>query len=77
MENDQKGYHKRGLTIDSLRLLSTGWTRCKIFRKIIEVDIFGKRRRVYKTGVQARWLQDGGLCLDRPDHQIKQFHVNR
>jgi amino acid adenylation domain-containing protein len=40
--------------------------------KFIEVDIFGKRERIYKTGDLARWLPDGNLeYLGRIDHQIK------
>ncbi|PCK02583.1 MAG: hypothetical protein COA42_21990, partial [Alteromonadaceae bacterium] len=40
--------------------------------KFIEVDFFGRRERVYKTGDLARWLPDGNLeCLGRVDRQIK------
>ena len=40
--------------------------------KFIEVDLFGKRERVYKTGDLARWLPDGNLdCLGRIDSQVK------
>ncbi|MCP4274390.1 MAG: AMP-binding protein, partial [Gammaproteobacteria bacterium] len=40
--------------------------------KFIEIEIFGKRQRVYKTGDLARWLPDGNLeYLGRLDHQVK------
>jgi len=40
--------------------------------KFIEVDLFGKRERIYKTGDLARWLPDGNLeYLGRIDHQVK------
>ncbi|MCP4261667.1 MAG: amino acid adenylation domain-containing protein [Planctomycetes bacterium] len=40
--------------------------------KFIEVDVFGKSERLYKTGDRARWLSDGNLeYLGRLDHQIK------
>ncbi|MCP5007145.1 MAG: amino acid adenylation domain-containing protein, partial [Planctomycetes bacterium] len=40
--------------------------------KFIEIEIFGKRQRVYKTGDLARWLPDGNLeFLGRLDHQVK------
>jgi amino acid adenylation domain-containing protein len=40
--------------------------------KFIEVEIFGKTERIYKTGDLARWLPDGNLeYLGRIDHQIK------
>ncbi len=40
--------------------------------KFVELEIFGKTERVYKTGDLARWLPDGNLeYLGRIDHQIK------
>ncbi|MCP5008228.1 MAG: amino acid adenylation domain-containing protein, partial [Planctomycetes bacterium] len=40
--------------------------------RFIEIEIFGKRQRVYKTGDLARWLPDGNLeFLGRLDHQVK------
>jgi amino acid adenylation domain-containing protein len=40
--------------------------------KFIEVKIFGKTERIYKTGDLARWLPDGNLeYLGRIDHQVK------
>jgi putative pyridoxal-dependent aspartate 1-decarboxylase len=40
--------------------------------KFIEIEVFGKPQRLYKTGDQARWLPDGNLeYLGRLDHQIK------
>ncbi|MCK5679463.1 AMP-binding protein, partial [bacterium] len=40
--------------------------------KFIEVEIFGQRQRIYKTGDRARWLPDGNLeFLGRIDHQVK------
>jgi acyl-coenzyme A synthetase/AMP-(fatty) acid ligase len=40
--------------------------------KFIDVEIFGKTERLYKTGDLARWLPDGNLeYLGRIDHQIK------
>jgi amino acid adenylation domain-containing protein len=40
--------------------------------KFINVKIFGKTERLYKTGDLARWLPDGNLeYLGRIDHQIK------
>lgn len=40
--------------------------------KFIEVELFGKTERIYKTGDLARWLPDGNLeYLGRIDHQIK------
>ena len=40
--------------------------------KFIEVELFGKTERVYKTGDLARWLPDGNLeFLGRIDHQVK------
>jgi len=40
--------------------------------KFIEVELFGKIERIYKTGDLARWLPDGNLeYLGRLDHQIK------
>ena len=40
--------------------------------KFIEVELFGKTERIYKTGDKARWLPDGNLeYLGRIDHQIK------
>ena len=39
--------------------------------KFIEVTLFGKNERIYKTGDLARWLADGNLeYLGRIDHQI-------
>jgi len=41
-------------------------------KKFIEVELFGKTERIYKTGDLARWLPDGNLeYLGRLDHQIK------
>ncbi|MGJ5631993.1 amino acid adenylation domain-containing protein [Nostoc sp. CALU 1950] len=40
--------------------------------KFIELDLFGKQERVYKTGDLARWLPDGNLqYLGRIDNQVK------
>jgi amino acid adenylation domain-containing protein len=40
--------------------------------KFIQVELFGKTERLYKTGDLARWLPDGNLeYLGRLDHQIK------
>ncbi|MEL6748819.1 MAG: amino acid adenylation domain-containing protein, partial [Pseudomonadota bacterium] len=40
--------------------------------KFIEIELFGKTERVYKTGDLARWLLDGNLeYLGRVDHQVK------
>ncbi|GCL35048.1 amino acid adenylation domain-containing protein [Sphaerospermopsis reniformis] len=40
--------------------------------KFIEVELFGKTERIYKTGDLARWLTDGNLeYLGRIDHQVK------
>ncbi|MBE8998846.1 amino acid adenylation domain-containing protein [Nostoc sp. LEGE 12447] len=40
--------------------------------KFIELDLFGKKERIYKTGDLARWLPDGNLeYLGRIDNQIK------
>ncbi|TAN35324.1 MAG: amino acid adenylation domain-containing protein, partial [Verrucomicrobia bacterium] len=40
--------------------------------KFIEVELFGKTERIYKTGDLARWLPDGNLeFLGRIDRQIK------
>ncbi len=40
--------------------------------KFIEVELFGKQTRIYKTGDLARWLPDGNLeFLGRVDQQIK------
>ncbi|MCP5003558.1 MAG: amino acid adenylation domain-containing protein, partial [Planctomycetes bacterium] len=40
--------------------------------RFIEIEIFGKRERIYKTGDQARWLPDGNLeFLGRLDNQVK------
>ncbi|MDM8557191.1 amino acid adenylation domain-containing protein [Candidatus Parabeggiatoa sp. HSG14] len=40
--------------------------------KFIEVELFGKRQRLYKTGDLARWLPDGNLeYLGRIDQQVK------
>ncbi len=40
--------------------------------KFIEVELFGKTERIYKTGDLARWLPDGNLeYLGRIDHQVK------
>jgi len=40
--------------------------------KFIEIELFGKHQRLYKTGDLARWLPDGNLeYLGRLDHQVK------
>ncbi|MCI5151271.1 MAG: amino acid adenylation domain-containing protein, partial [Candidatus Electrothrix sp. MAN1_4] len=40
--------------------------------KFIEVELFNKIERIYKTGDLARWLPDGNLeYLGRMDHQVK------
>jgi amino acid adenylation domain-containing protein len=40
--------------------------------KFIEIDLFGKTQRIYKTGDLARWLPEGNLeYLGRIDEQIK------
>ncbi len=40
--------------------------------KFIEVEVFGKKERLYKTGDLARWLPDGNIeFLGRIDHQVK------
>ena len=40
--------------------------------KFMEVELFGKVERIYKTGDLARWLPDGNLeYLGRIDYQIK------
>jgi amino acid adenylation domain-containing protein len=40
--------------------------------KFVEIEVFGQRERVYKTGDLARWLPDGNLeFLGRIDHQVK------
>jgi len=40
--------------------------------KFIDVELFGKTERLYKTGDLARWLPDGNLeFLGRVDQQIK------
>ncbi len=40
--------------------------------KFIEIEIFGKCQRFYKTGDLARWLPDGNLeFLGRLDNQVK------
>ena len=40
--------------------------------KFIELELFGKRERIYKTGDLARWLPDGNLeFLGRIDSQVK------
>ncbi|MBW4592863.1 MAG: amino acid adenylation domain-containing protein [Brasilonema angustatum HA4187-MV1] len=41
-------------------------------QKFIELNLFGKLERVYKTGDLAKWLADGILqYLGRIDHQVK------
>ncbi len=40
--------------------------------KFVEIDWFGQREQIYKTGDLARWLPDGNLeFLGRIDHQVK------
>ncbi|MCI5131583.1 MAG: amino acid adenylation domain-containing protein, partial [Candidatus Electrothrix sp. EH2] len=40
--------------------------------KFIEVELFGRTERIYKTGDLARWLPDGNLeYLGRIDNQVK------
>ncbi|HDN26617.1 MAG TPA: amino acid adenylation domain-containing protein, partial [Thioploca sp.] len=40
--------------------------------KFLEIEVFGKTQRFYKTGDLARWLPDGNLeYLGRLDHQVK------
>ncbi len=40
--------------------------------KFIEIELLGKKERLYKTGDLAKWLPDGNLdYLGRIDHQIK------
>ena len=40
--------------------------------RFVELDLFGRRERVYKTGDLARWLPEGCLeFLGRLDHQVK------
>jgi amino acid adenylation domain-containing protein len=41
-------------------------------KKFIEIELFGKTKRIYKTGDLARWLEDGNLeYLGRIDNQVK------
>ncbi|MEN8218112.1 MAG: amino acid adenylation domain-containing protein, partial [Pseudomonadota bacterium] len=61
-----------------LCIAGAGLARCYLNRpsltkeKFIEVKLFGKTERIYKTGDLARWLHDGNLeYLGRIDHQIK------
>jgi amino acid adenylation domain-containing protein/non-ribosomal peptide synthase protein (TIGR01720 family) len=40
--------------------------------KFLEIELFGQKQRVYKTGDLARWLPDGNLdYLGRLDYQVK------
>ena len=40
--------------------------------KFIDIELFGKTERIYKTGDLARWLPDGDIeFLGRIDHQVK------
>ncbi|MCP4698436.1 MAG: AMP-binding protein, partial [Gammaproteobacteria bacterium] len=40
--------------------------------KFIEIELFGRTERIYKTGDLARWLPDGNLeYLGRIDNQVK------
>jgi amino acid adenylation domain-containing protein/non-ribosomal peptide synthase protein (TIGR01720 family) len=40
--------------------------------KFVEIELFGKTERIYKTGDLARWLSDGNLeYLGRIDNQVK------
>jgi amino acid adenylation domain-containing protein len=49
------------------------WNRPETTReKFLEVNLFGKTERIYKTGDLARWLPDGNLqYLGRTDNQVK------
>jgi amino acid adenylation domain-containing protein len=65
-------------TQGELCLAGTGLARGYLNRpeltaeKFIEVDLFAKTERIYKTGDLARWLPDGNLeYLGRIDHQVK------
>ncbi len=54
--------------------LARGYLNCPDLteEKFIEIEVFGKPQRIYKTGDLARWLPDGNLeYLGRLDHQIK------
>jgi amino acid adenylation domain-containing protein len=40
--------------------------------KFVEIELWGQKQRVYKTGDLGRWLPDGNIeCLGRQDHQVK------
>ncbi|MEH2164065.1 MAG: amino acid adenylation domain-containing protein [Nostoc sp.] len=54
--------------------LARGYLNCGELtaEKFIELELFGKQERVYKTGDLARWLRDGNLeYLGRIDNQVK------
>ncbi|MCP5007268.1 MAG: amino acid adenylation domain-containing protein, partial [Planctomycetes bacterium] len=54
--------------------LARGYLNCTELtaQKFTEIEIFGKRERLYKTGDLARWLPDGNLeFLGRLDNQVK------
>jgi amino acid adenylation domain-containing protein len=54
--------------------LARGYLNCPDLtaKKFIEVELFGKTERIYKTGDLARWTDDGNLeYLGRIDAQVK------
>jgi thioesterase domain-containing protein/acyl carrier protein len=61
-----------------LCIAGTGLARCYLNRpdlsleKFMEVKLFGKKQRIYKTGDIARWLPDGNLeYIGRIDQMVK------